>query len=236
MIAFISDVHGNYPALKAVIDKIDGLGCRRIISLGDVSGYYCFINECVDLFKSRNILNLMGNHDFYLVSNSECPRSRSVNDLLEYQKKNIRPENLAWLGRSPAAYNNGLFSCVHGGWNNPMDEYMINIEPDYFKRFDEGLFFSGHTHIQKILSFGPQKYCNPGSVGQPRDGNPKAAFAVLEGNTIILHRVAYNIDEIASAMQSAGFDDYYFRGLYSGQAIGADKLRPNRDSARPATK
>ena len=233
MIAFISDVHGNYPALRAVIEKIDGLGCRTIISLGDVAGYYCFINECIDLLKSRNVLNLMGNHDFYLVSNSECPRSRSANELLAFQKKNIRPENQAWLGRSPANYDNEFFSCVHGGWNDPMDEYLLNIEPIYFAKLTGKLFFSGHTHIQQKISFGMKTYCNPGSVGQPRDGNPQAAFAILDGPAVILHRVAYNIDEIAAAMRSSGFDEYYYRGLYSGQAIGAGKLSPNQADALP---
>ena len=107
-----------------------------------------------------------------------------------------------------------------------MDEYLLNIGPDYFDKFEKSLFFSGHTHIQKKLSFGPKTYCNPGSVGQPRDNNPQAAFAVLEGHTIILHRVAYNIDEVAAVMRAAGFVEYYYRGLYSGQAIGTDKQNP----------
>lgn len=226
MIAFISDIHGNYPALRAVLGKIDELGCRAVISLGDVAGYYCFINECVEALKSRDILNITGNHDHYLVNGLQCPRSRSANDLLAWQKKNIRPENLDWLSRSPDRHEPGLFSCVHGGWYDPLDEYLMNVAPDYFAEFSGSLFFSGHTHIQAKKSFDSKTYCNPGSVGQPRNHNPEAAFAVLDGSTIILHRVAYNIDEVAAAMAALGFNDYYYRGLYSGQAIGAD--RPGR--------
>ncbi len=57
MIAIISDVHGNYPALKAVLCEIDKMGCEHIISLGDVSGYYCMVNECINEFRKRNIIN-----------------------------------------------------------------------------------------------------------------------------------------------------------------------------------
>ena len=81
MIAIISDAHGNYPALKAVLSEIDKLNCGRIISLGDVSGYYCMVNECIDEFRRRNIVNLMGNHDYYVLGRVDCPRSYTVNKI-----------------------------------------------------------------------------------------------------------------------------------------------------------
>ena len=89
MIAVISDVHGNYPALMAVLKKIDELGCKKIISLGDVSGYYCMINECIEEFRKRGITNILGNHDYYILGFGECPRSYTVNKITEYQRKII---------------------------------------------------------------------------------------------------------------------------------------------------
>src|SRR5437762_600828 len=76
MLAILADIHGNFPAMQAVLNRIDQLGCKRIISLGDVAGYYAQPNECIDALRARKILNLMGNHDHYLVTGSECPRSR----------------------------------------------------------------------------------------------------------------------------------------------------------------
>ena len=66
MMAIISDIHGNFPALRAVMDEIERSGCEKIISLGDVAGYYCQINECIHLLRQKDVPNVMGNHDYYL--------------------------------------------------------------------------------------------------------------------------------------------------------------------------
>ena len=66
MIGVISDIHGNYPALQAVLKELDIEGCSQVISLGDVCGYYCMINECIDELRNRDIINIMGNHDKYI--------------------------------------------------------------------------------------------------------------------------------------------------------------------------
>src|SRR5438067_8393922 len=100
MIALISDVHGNYPALHAVLEAIDGLDCERIISLGDVAGYYCFLNECIETLRERGIVNLLGNHDQYLLEGTGCPRSDSANRCLAAQMEAVKPGNQEWLARS----------------------------------------------------------------------------------------------------------------------------------------
>ena len=88
--------------------------------------------------------------------------------------------------------------------------------PDGYRRF-----FCGHTHVQKLVDFGGKTFCNPGSVGQPRDGDPRAAFAVLDGERISLHRVAYDIDRTVAAMQAAGFhEEWLWKNLYIGAQIG----------------
>ena len=100
MIGIISDIHGNYPALSAVLEKLDKAGCRKIISLGDVSGYYCMVNECIQELRERGIVNIMGNHDSYIVHNGRCERSYTVNICLDHQRRILTEENLAWLGKS----------------------------------------------------------------------------------------------------------------------------------------
>ncbi|MFW9882206.1 MAG: metallophosphoesterase family protein, partial [Candidatus Thorarchaeota archaeon] len=72
MIAIIADIHGNYPALKAVIEDIEKYNIDTIYSLGDVAGYYCMINECINLLRVKNVINIFGNHDLYIVNNKDC--------------------------------------------------------------------------------------------------------------------------------------------------------------------
>ena len=107
MIAVISDVHGNYPALKSVIQDIHKYGCERIISLGDIVGYYCMVNECIDLCRKENVVNILGNHDYYLISGDGCPRSYSVNICIRYQTSVITKQNIEWLKNSEKRKRSG---------------------------------------------------------------------------------------------------------------------------------
>ena len=72
MIAILSDIHGNFPALKAVFTDLETYSCKKIFSLGDVGGYYCMINECIEFLQEHNVQNIMGNHDFYLTAGHAC--------------------------------------------------------------------------------------------------------------------------------------------------------------------
>ncbi len=214
MIAIISDIHGNYTALMEVLDKIDSMNISDVYCLGDVVGYYSQVNECCDELRKRNIPCVMGNHDWYMASGIKCERSRSVNDCLKYQKKIISKDNIEWIRRFPTIiYAEGV-SMVHGGWNNPIDEYFVSTD-SYFSEMD-GLFFaSGHSHKQNILRYEKNKvYCNPGSVGQPRDGDNRAAFATFDGCIFNLHRVKYDIKKTCDLMDAAGFSPYYYGCLW----------------------
>lgn len=229
-IAIISDVHGNYPALKTVLKRIAEIGCDSIISLGDVVGYYCMINECIYEFRKHGIINLMGNHDSYLLGLGECPRSMTVNQCIEYQKKIIDDENLAYLRNSVIAYDDEVMSARHGGWNDPIDEYIDVFDFKEIGDSTKHFFCSGHTHKQKIQYFGNTIYFNPGSVGQPRDGDPRAAFAVIDNGNVILERIDYPIGEIEDKMRSEGFDDRLTECLYSGTKIRSYNGLRSRDN------
>ncbi len=229
-IAIISDVHGNYPALKTVLNRIDEIGCDRIISLGDVTGYYCMINECIDEFRRCGIINLIGNHDSYLLGLGECPRSMTVNQCIEYQKKIISSENLAYIRNSCITYDDEMISARHGGWNDPVDEYIEDFDFKDVLGSTKLFFCSGHTHKQKIQYAGDKTYFNPGAVGQPRDGDPRAAFAVIDNGDVILERIDYPIGEIEEKMRSEGFDDRLTECLHGGTKIRSyDSLR-SRDN------
>lgn len=214
-IGIISDIHGNYEALKAVLSELDKLNISEIYCLGDVVGYYSQVNECCNELISRDIPCVMGNHDWYMAGGGFCPRSRSVNDCLVYQRNVITVENIEWLRSFPLQRHVGNIHMLHGGWSDPLDEYLHPTQ-EYFSRIVGDIFISGHTHIQSIHKFNGKTYCNPGSVGQPRDNDPRAAFAVYEKGGFSLHRVEYDMERVFDLMQKAGFDDYYYGCLKTG--------------------
>jgi putative phosphoesterase len=214
-IAIISDIHGNYEALKSVLNAIDAIQVDRIYCLGDVVGYYSQVNECCEALQEREIPCLFGNHDWYLAGGGFCPRSKSVNDCLAYQRKVILPKNLQWVKNFQIQFQWDDVSMVHGGWADPIDEYL-EISEAYFERVEGKYFFSGHTHLQSLHHWKNKTYCNPGSVGQPRDNDPRSAFAIFDGEQISLHRVEYDMEKVFFLMDRAGFNDYYYGGLKTG--------------------
>ncbi len=222
MIGFLADIHGNYPALSAVIDALDRLRVSECYSLGDVAGYYPMINECIALLKERNIPNILGNHDNYLVNQADCPRSETVNLAIRHQRSLITDENLAWLKTSSSFFDTELFYAVHGGLHDFLEEYTT--APQFPESVSRPLYLNGHTHKPLLASCLEKTYCNPGSVGQPRDGDPRASFAVLlDSGEVRLYRVPYNIDEIAKQSKEAGFEPRFYECLYFGTSIKPKK-------------
>ncbi len=214
-IGIISDIHGNYEALKIVLGELDRIGIVEIYCLGDVVGYYSQVNECCSELRERGIQSLMGNHDWYMAGGGFCPRSKSVNDCLAYQRKIITSENLEWVKTFKTFKELGNIKMVHGGWADPIDEYLEPTE-EYFINVEGEIFFSGHTHIQSLNYFNDKVHCNPGSVGQPRDNDPRAAFAIFDNEKITLHRIEYEMEKVFYLMDKAGFNDYYYGSLKTG--------------------
>lgn len=224
-LAVISDVHGNYPALKAVLEDIDKSNIEEIICLGDVVGYYCQVNECIDLIRERGIRCLLGNHDYYMISGT-CCESKTVKMCIDYQSTIIREDNFEWLKTLRLAYDTDVISFRHGGWSDAIEQRIKVFDFNWVKDFPQKLFFSGHTHIQGVQydGQGEKVYCNPGSVGQPRDDDPRAAYAIVNADeTIELRRVEYDIDEIVNQMKLANQGDWIWKGLYTGEKVGGNK-------------
>ncbi len=222
MIAFISDIHGNLPALQSVLREIDVLGCEKVICLGDVVGYYTQINECIEVLRERNIHSLLGNHDYYMVTNT-CCESRTVRLCLDYQRTVISDQNLRWLKNNEPLLDTKDYSIRHGGWHDPVEERFSEFDFSWVASMPQQVYLSGHSHKQtKAFSeSGNIVYCNPGAVGQPRDNDPRAAFAVWHGGTeITLHRVEYDIGMVVCHMKKAGLGDWIWKCLYTGRQIG----------------
>jgi len=222
LIAIVSDIHGNLPALEAVIEDVKSHNIKQIISLGDVSGYYPFINEVIDILRDKDVINIIGNHDRYIIDNTECPRSHSANFCLNYQKSIITNKNKEWLQKSINKYEINNISMVHGGWVDNEDEYMMKIKDKYFESLPFQYFFCGHTHVQKYIKLKDNKeFINPGSVGQPRDGDKKAAYCLFDeqNGEVILRRVDYDIDKVTKKMKEIGFEKKFYENLYNGTRI-----------------
>jgi predicted phosphodiesterase len=215
MIGLISDIHGNFEALQAVLNELDKCGVSDIYCLGDVSGYYTEINECCEELRRRKIKCVLGNHDWYLIS-GVTSRSKSENTCIAYQKRIITDDNLNWVSSFPVYRKADSLALVHGGWSNPIDEYLRNPTEEYFKNLPELFFASGHTHKQLSVYLGNKHYCNPGSVGQPRDGDNRAGFALFDGEKFELGRIGYDINRTCELMKGAGFSEYYYKRLYTG--------------------
>lgn len=223
----ISDIHGNYPALRAVLEDAEKEGVTQLYCLGDLVGYYCMFNEVVHTIREKGIRTLMGNHDYALVKNNGViERSKTCTRILGRQLTEISPENLAWLQTLETSFSftqaGTRFFCVHGGLQDPVDEYIRTIDKSYFEtnNFTADVLISGHTHLPRNEEYPPYRYLNPGSVGQPRDGNPAASYLLLEEGRGYHKRVDYDIDEIAAAMKDSGYDAYIYEILYRGVKVG----------------
>lgn len=236
-IAFISDIHGNYPALKAVLEDIARQGIFQIYCLGDLVGYYCQINEVIDEIRKKCIATCIGNHDFAMINNNGViARSKTCTNMLTSQLRFITGENYNYLKHLPTRLeinqNDFRLLCVHGGLIDNVDEYTNStiINDDYVKSI-EGQYdylLTAHTHIPSKKKLKTIQYCNIGSVGQPRNGDSRASYATITSNGLLeLHKVEYDIDSIVDAMRKQGYPNYISEILYRGEKIGGGNFFSN---------
>lgn len=223
MIALVSDVHGNLPALQAVLARLDALGVTELLCLGDTAGYAPQVNECCAALRERGATGVRGNHDDYLVTGRSSGRSATVDLCIAYQRTIIEPENLTWLEALPLRRSAHGISLVHGGWADPLEQYLRAPAAADFAGEPGSLFASGHTHIPLLWGDGRIRYCNPGSVGQPRDGDPRASFALFDGEAFRIERVEYDIAATQRVIAAAGLPDYVGLSLPLGLPVGSHR-------------
>jgi diadenosine tetraphosphatase ApaH/serine/threonine PP2A family protein phosphatase len=231
-ILVLSDIHSNLEALQSVLadaGPIDEIWC-----LGDVVGYGPDPNACVELLRSRAHVCIAGNHDWATLGKLDLrdfnPDAREAN---LWNRKQLTPENLAYLDALPETVVRGAFTLTHGSPRHPIWEYIIyaSTAEVNFQHFNTPYCFAGHTHTPVIfrLHGGPNEtetktealppalnegmalrgerlIINPGSVGQPRDGDPRASYALLddEAMTIEHRRVAYPLEKTQAKMMERG--------------------------------
>jgi predicted phosphodiesterase len=218
-IAIISDIHANLSAFQAVLEYIDTKGVDEIVCLGDLVGYGAFPNECVELARERCTFSLMGNHDSAGIGlTSIVTFNRLAADAIRWTQAQLNEESKSYLKGLKFIIDRDDATFVHASpcepeeWTYIMDGFVAG---EAFDNFVTSLCFIGHTHVPFTLSEdgllnqyepGVRSLVNVGSVGQPRDGNPDAAFGLLDTATreYALHRVPYDIKAAADAINSAG--------------------------------
>jgi diadenosine tetraphosphatase ApaH/serine/threonine PP2A family protein phosphatase len=238
--AIISDLHANLEALKATLARIDAVGVDLVVCLGDVVGYNANPNECIDLVRGRDIPTVCGNHDAVACGLVDPWGFNPVAlSAALWTRETLRPENLQWLKELPDIYEFEHFLAVHGSPTD-RDNYLFTWEEvlpyiEFLEERNYSLCFFGHTHYPGIFSadgvytvdenskfpLGEKKtfFINPGSVGQPRDGDPRAAFGILdtEKREYELVRVEYDVHGTAHEIIGQGLPHFLAERLFVGR-------------------
>ncbi|MEM0161256.1 MAG: YfcE family phosphodiesterase [Thermoplasmata archaeon] len=217
----ISDVHSNYIAIKEILEQLDKN--EKIVHAGDVVGYNPFPNETITLFKQYNVISIAGNHDKAILSGnfSNFNEDAKIAGLLT--KNMLNSESFAYLRSLKPSItiidNNKKIAVHHGA---PFDEDYYMYEESVLEsllQYDRAdVLVLGHTHVPYIRKFGKKIICNPGSVGQPRDGDSRAAYIIIntENMNIELRRVKYNIKEVSDKIESLNFPEFLAKRLFYG--------------------
>lgn len=182
-IALISDIHGNLAAFRAVWGKIKNY--PLILFAGDFTGYYPDINPIINQLKIHKVKSILGNHDRYLIA-GRLPENIDPSVVAPFRenRRDIFPKSLDILKKLPPNERleiDGLkIGLFHGSPFND-DEYIFPDSPlDRFQTLDFDLLIMGHTHWPMIKKANRMLIINPGSVGQPRDKDPRASFAIFD--------------------------------------------------------
>ena len=209
--AIISDVHANLVALKAVLGEIDSMGINHIVSAGDIVGYYPFPNEVIDIFKERGVAGIAGNHDRTVIRTQVSSMNMIAGEAAKWTASHLTDSSRIYLSglppRTHITIGGKLAGLYHG---SPRDdvEYIFEeeAEPELLRLSGTRLLILGHTHVPFVHRSKEGTIVNPGSVGQPRDGDPRACYMVYDStkDDFVIRRVAYDIETMVQAISHAG--------------------------------
>ena len=226
--AFLSDVHSNHQALSAVLEHAAEQGVDRLYCLGDIVGYNAHPNECIELLRKAEVAALQGNHDWAAtVGTSEGFNAYAVAGV-DYARRALSAPNRAWLQSLPFELQTTLGDCklamYHGSPRDPLMEYVFpSTRPDERTALlraagSPNVLVLGHTHVPMRLEHDGALLINPGSVGQPRDGDPRTSYAILDSSdrATQFHRLDYDVEAAARAVQEAGLPEFLWQRLLRG--------------------
>jgi predicted phosphodiesterase len=239
-VAVISDVHANYHALEAVLEEIDAERVDAVWCLGDIVGYGPLPNECCDVVRARADLCLVGNHDLLALGRL------SVGDFNEeaaaaaiWTAEALTEESRTYLESLDSAGTAEGVDLFHASARDPVWEYVLTEEAAQatFDRSEAALILVGHSHVALAITTAEERVegglagagtklelqgrwlLNPGSVGQPRDGDPRAAWLLLDLERMFaaFRRVPYPIERTQTEMRERGLPGILAARLARGE-------------------
>ena len=229
-IALISDVHSNLEAFEAVWDEIKDADV--ILCMGDLVGYGASPNEVVEFVREemrrKRFLCVQGNHDNAVAFGTDWRFNPYARRTIRWHERVLSVENVEFLRRLPFKETftddtGRTYMMVHGSPRAPIDEYVFPWLPDtefgtlltYVKQDD---LLLGHTHVPMLKELEGGRIINPGSVGQPRDGDWRASYTIIDTreNRVELHRVEYDVYKAAEKIVKAGLPRMLAERLFEG--------------------
>ena len=225
--AILADIHGNLAAFKAVLQDIDGRGgAEELWCLGDIVGYGPDPSECIALLRQHNHLCVAGNHDWAAIGKVDISDfNPDAAEACRWTARQLSPEDVRYLENLPLTLSRDDFTIAHGSPREPIWEYVLSTQSARanFQFFETRFCLIGHSHVPLVfenvggrcalmelpaeLRLGENRLIiNPGGVGQPRDGDPRAAYAIYDEDaaTIYHYRIPYDIEATQERMVKHG--------------------------------
>ena len=233
-ILVVSDIHANWPALAAIDEPYDVCFC-----LGDLVDYGVDPVPCVRWAMEHATYAVRGNHDHGVAQGIDVRGEGGYRYLTHASRPlmwgALGPEERKYLLQLPLTCRVTLggkrFLLVHGTPRDPLDEYLMKDPETWARRVKDAgadVVCVGHSHLQFNLVVEGVVVLNPGSVGQPRDGDPRAAYAIIDGTKIELKRVAYPVEEAVARVEASALParakGLYAAALRLGRLPGAPSL------------
>ncbi|MBU1999216.1 MAG: metallophosphoesterase family protein [Candidatus Omnitrophota bacterium] len=235
-----SDIHSNLEGLTSVIQAYQKEGIGQYICIGDLVGYAADPNECVSLVKELEAVTVAGNHDWASVGLlSSGNFNFAAQEAVIYTQEKLNPESKEYLKSLQLVYKNQDFILAHGTLANPeYFNYMLDRDAarSTFKLMEGKVIFVGHSHVPGFFNQNPAgdiayqeadkldlsqagKYIvNVGSVGQPRDGDPRACYCIYDSERMIVEikRASYDIEKARDKIIQADLPSYLGQRLLCG--------------------
>ena len=237
--AIFGDIHSNWEALKAVLKDAKAQGATSYVSVGDIVGYNAEPVKCLEKMRELDCVCVRGNHDHYcshdVALEAFHPLAAKV---IEWTRKQLSDEHIAFLKGLKFEHKVGGFTIVHSTLDMPEKWGYVfdSLEADaHFNYQMTAVCFYGHTHLpmaferhrrvsratyRKLkISMGTRYFINVGSVGQPRDGDPRAAYAIydMQLKEIELRRVEYDVGKTREQVLKAGLPEKLAKRLMVGK-------------------
>lgn len=236
----VADIHANLEAFTAVLEAASAGGeIAAIWCLGDIVGYGPDPEACIDLLRSHHHTCVAGNHDLAAIDKMDATEfNEAAAAAVEWTARKLTPDDRRFLENLPLKTTVGDFTLVHGSPRDPAREYIVSMwdAAANLEYFDTSYCLVGHSHVPflfELQASGPylgalppglhlgdsRLIINPGAVGQPRNGDPRASFALYDSgtNTIEHHRVSYDIATTQRKMLEAGLPQSLAIRLSYGQ-------------------